>query len=208
MARRSYLQRIAQPLRAGDPVLFALPRASSAESRPAVEVPAPRAPAPDKPLPPDRRAAPRTARAPDAAPPNETLGPLDAPAEMIVEAAAPTPPQHTGLSDAPPPPSLIAPAPSAPIPAQRDADPPLATVAHTPHRPTAPRILEAPVSVVHPPSSDGTVAAPRIHIGTVEVRSHTQPPAPVARPPAPAARRADTPPISRGYAWHFGLIQG
>jgi hypothetical protein len=208
MARRSYLQRIAQPLRAGDPVLFALPRAPSTESRAAVEAPAPRAPAPAKRLPPESRAAPRAARASDAAPPDETLRPLDAPTETTVEAAAPTPRQHTGLSDAPPPPSLIAPALSAPTAAQRDADPPLATVAHTPHRPTAPRILEAQVSVVHPPSSDGTVAPPRIHIGTVEVRSHTQPPPPVARPPAPAARRADTPPISRGYAWHFGLIQG
>jgi hypothetical protein len=207
VARRSYLQRIAQPLRAGDPVLFALPRAPSAESRAAVEMPAPRATAPAKPLPPDRRTAPRVARAPDTAPPNETLTPLHAPAEMIVEAAAPAPRERTVLSDAPPPPSFTAPAPHELAPARRDTDPPPATVAHAPPRPAAPQGPEASVSVVRPPSTNGTVVAPRIHIGTVEVRSHT-PPAPVARPAAPAARRADTPPISRGYAWHFGLIQG
>jgi hypothetical protein len=208
MARRSYLQRIAQPLRAGDPVLFALPRAPAAESRAAVEVPAPRAPAPAKPLPPDRRAAPRPARAPDAAPPNETLRPLDASAGMIVEAGAPAPREHMSRPETPPPPSFTAPAPHAPTPAGRDADRPLVAVAHAPHRSTAPRVPEASVSVVRESSTDGIVAAPRIHIGTVEVRSHTQPVTPVTRPPAPAARRADTAPISRGYAWHFGLIQG
>jgi hypothetical protein len=208
MARPTYLQRIAQPLRAGDPVLFALLRASSAESRAAVETPAPRAPAPAKPLLPEGRAAPRAARAPDAAPPDETLRPLDTPAEMIVEAAAPAPREHTSLSDAPPPPSFTAPTPHEPTPARRDADRPLVTVAHTTSRPAPPRAPEASVSIVRAPSTDSTVAAPRIHIGTVEVRSHTPPPPPVARPPVAAARRADTPPISRGYAWHFGLIQG
>jgi ribonuclease E len=46
MARRSYLQRIAEPLRAGDPALFALPHPSPGERRPAAELPTSRPAAP------------------------------------------------------------------------------------------------------------------------------------------------------------------
>jgi hypothetical protein len=62
------------------------------------------------------------------------------------------------------------------------------------------------VTVIRPPPVNNPVAPLRIHIGAVEVRSHT--PAPAPRAAAPAARRADAAPISRGYAWHFGFIQG
>jgi hypothetical protein len=52
-------------------------------------------------------------------------------------------------------------------------------------------------------------AAPRIHIGTVEVRSSAPPPAPVQTPAAAhTAPRTDAAPISRAYAWRFGLVQG
>ncbi len=67
------------------------------------------------------------------------------------------------------------------------------------------------------PSEDAAPAGPqaeppRIHIGTIEIRT-TTPPAPAAPPPTqvappPAAPRATTASPPRGYAWRFGLIQG
>jgi hypothetical protein len=64
------------------------------------------------------------------------------------------------------------------------------------------------------PWSAATHAAPpRIHIGTIEIRTTTPPPAAVPPPPAPTvppatAPRAAAPSPQRGYAWRFGLIQG
>jgi hypothetical protein len=58
-------------------------------------------------------------------------------------------------------------------------------------------------------TGDGVEPAPRIHIGTVEVRAAPPPaPAPVPQAAPRAAPRGETTPISRGYAWRFGLVQG
>jgi len=46
MARRSYLQRIAEPLRSGDPVMFAVPRPPPGEARAAAGMPSPAPQAP------------------------------------------------------------------------------------------------------------------------------------------------------------------
>jgi hypothetical protein len=58
-----------------------------------------------------------------------------------------------------------------------------------------------------PPASD-SAAAPRIHIGTVEVRSTAPPPMRAPQPAAGTAARPEAAPIARGYAWRFGLVQG
>jgi hypothetical protein len=57
------------------------------------------------------------------------------------------------------------------------------------------------------PASD-SAPAPRIHIGTVEVRSTAPPPMRAPQPASGAAPRPDAAPIARGYAWRFGLVQG
>ena len=60
-----------------------------------------------------------------------------------------------------------------------------------------------------PPEDAGGPPPPRIHIGTVEVRA-APPPVPVPVPQATprAASRPEAVPMSRGYAWRFGLVQG
>jgi hypothetical protein len=189
----------------GAPVLFALPRTPSVASHTAADTPAPSA-APAKPQAPGRRTTPLVAAAADVAPSHELLESSHAPAEVTAEAATPAPAERAILPDAPVPPSVAAPAPRDRAPAMRGAEAPPATAARASPRTPAPQIAGASVAVVRPPPASGSVAPARIHIGTVEVRSHT--PAPVARAAAPAPRRSDAAPISRGYAWHFGLTQG
>jgi hypothetical protein len=58
-----------------------------------------------------------------------------------------------------------------------------------------------------PPGDTGGPPPPRIHIGTVEVRA-APPPVPVPQAAPRAASRPEAAPISRGYAWRFGLVQG
>lgn len=204
MARRSYLQRIAQPLLAGDPVLFAIPRAPSADPHTAAEASAPRA-ASAKPLVPVPQATSRIAAAADVGPSHQLLAPAPAPDEVAVEAATPALPERAILPNALVPPSVAAPATRDRAPATRGTKTPPTTAARATPGAPAPQVPRATVTVVRPPSANSSIAAPRIHIGTVEVRSHT--PTPAARAVTPGARRADAAPISRGYAWHFGLIQ-
>jgi hypothetical protein len=68
--------------------------------------------------------------------------------------------------------------------------------------------MTAPPAVGQRPlgSPPPAAAAPRIHIGTVEVRSTA--PAPTPTPAHTAAPRSDAAPIARAYAWRFGLVQG
>jgi hypothetical protein len=64
-------------------------------------------------------------------------------------------------------------------------------------------------------TKDSEATAPRIHIGTIEVRTASPPvpsPAPPPPPTAPhaalnATPRAAAPPVARAYGWRFGLIQ-
>jgi len=116
------------------------------------------------------------------------------------------------------------PAPDAPV--DRWADAPAARmaptaptaepVARTPAPPaTWPGYPPAPIVAVNPSAN---LAGPaHIHIGTIEIRS-TPPQAPAPQPP-PAPARAPAAagsafganaaaPVSRGYGWRFGLIQG
>jgi len=61
----------------------------------------------------------------------------------------------------------------------------------------------------HPTTPRNDAApAPRVHIGTVEVRSAAPMLPPRATQRAAAAPRTDAAPIARGYAWRFGLVQG
>ena len=62
-------------------------------------------------------------------------------------------------------------------------------------------------------AEDSEATAPRIHIGTIEVRAASPPsPAPPPPPAAPhvasnATPRAAAPQVSQAYGWRFGLIQ-
>jgi len=250
MARRSYLQRIAEPLCAGDPVLFAVPHPAPDEARPAAMNPtlasgaassAPllrRAPARADSLP-----APVAASRPFLPQARAAVAPADAVANAMPDAAgtsafqASSAERHAaaaepGMRSAPPrsPEPVQAPDEShEPAPAEDRVagfvrQPPSATfhaappsaafevAAASPHAvgiaPSGtPDALQAEPAHRQPPSPAATTpntgsAAPRIHIGTVEVRSAAPPPA-AARPAPPAAA-----PISRAYAWRFGLVQG
>jgi hypothetical protein len=263
MARRSYLQRIAEPLRARDPVLFAVRGAGPDEARPAV------APAvPDTATPANAATArgtpPRTsALAPvtTAPAPRRTVQVDEAPATMetvsgIAETlpSAMSSPGKRTIGDAPQPPTIAAMpeteilrsspradsfgeiqrgtpdlAPITPAAVNIDNRPPSARrvtstqpavaqtsgTAKTPPADEREDVTFEPI-VVRPPSTTASTrtagreaAAPRIHIGTVEVRSAAPPPTPVPPPAAaPAAPRADAGPIARAYAWRFGLVQG
>ena len=196
VARRSYLQRIAEPLRPGDPVLFAVPRPPPGEARAAVEMPP--TPRPAAALHAPAHSPRAEARLAPATSPNAAHKP--APAEAAAESTlAPT--ENAAASGELPPASSSARTSLQPAPAPREPAPDMIARA---------RLVtiepEAPGEPLLSTSSSGSAPAPRIHIGTVEVRS-AAPPAP-ARPAARVLPRTDAAPISRGYAWRFGLVQG
>ena len=205
MARQSYLQRIAQPLRAGDPIMFAIPRAPKAEPHPASDASAPRV-APAKPRAPVHDTTSRAAAATAVGMSDELLPSARAPDEVAAEAATLALPERPiSPPDARVPRPVAAPAPRDRAPAARSTESPPATPAPAASG-ALPPIHNPPVAVIRPPPANDPVAPLRIHIGAVEVRSHT--PAPAPRAAVPTARRADAAPISRGYAWRFGFIQG
>lgn len=263
MTRRSYLQRIAQPLRPGDPVLFALPQAPAAERRPAAGLPTsrpagpPTAPAPRlRPpgdagaaetvvVPADERATPSQdvilpADPIAAAPPSDASAPrmpaVQRPRSTLASETHRTPPARAAQPEAPPrePPAFalaatravargergpevrIEPPASSPASAAASAHPAAAMPASA--EASAPRV--APVARepesfpdARPPartamSATDAAPAPRVHIGTVEVRSAAPTLPPRATQRAAAAPRTDAAPIARGYAWRFGLVQG
>lgn len=260
VAGRTYLQRIAQPLRPGDPVLFAMPQVAPDDARPpatapvvsAVPVPGPvlrrtpsrvaspapmQAPSPRSAvspvpaaatIPPPALSAPGReiaaaspvpapvvagelplitgaasppTQAPLAATPAQIDVPTASPLEVgMTEAVAPTAPTQTAQTSEPP---------SAPVAAATiDALPARAThdAVPLPDRVALPA-LRLPGAA--PPVDTGAPPPPRIHIGTVEVRAAPPPPpVPVPQAAPRAASRPDGAPISRGYAWRFGLVQG
>ena len=253
MARRSYLQRIAEPLRANDPVLFALPHPAPDEARPAAMNPILASGAVST-TPMLRRAparaisspAPVAASGSSVPPAPAAVAPADAVANAMPDAAgtpafqASSAERHAaaaepGMRSAPPrspepvqaPDESPKPAPAGhrvagfvrqPPPATFQAAPPSAAFEVAAASPGiapsgTPDALQAEPARRQPPSPAAPMpntgsAAPRIHIGTVEVRSAAPPPAPV---PPPTAARSTPPaaaPISRGYAWRFGLVQG
>ena len=213
MARRSYLERVAQPLPPGQPVLFAAPRPVGDAARPAA---APNAQTAPKPKP-----ASVTAPAPK---PTST-----APAESTT-AAAPRPRRaaaRNAIQAVPSPLKATPPAPTPSIPAAATAAPSspdqaLTNEAKVPIDSAADLISEKlPPSAVLPPHIPQVVLSkptgttpPRIHIGTIEVR--TSPSAVPAPPPLPApsqqppshALSGDAGHYLRAYGWRFGLIQG
>ena len=275
MSRQSYLQRIAEPLRAGDPVLFAVPRPLPTDARAPIEAPATRLDAaePGRATTLRRRAASNAATraAPDtsavgigaqttapaiadttastpaptviAPPPSHGIAATDddaarrAPAlrpaltETQLRPATPAPNEpaiaRTLTSTAGAPPdrastprhsaSTWTAAPSASDSAAPDLAPPDMTVADIvapAARPEAAAIAaQPPPAAISPPTpmatpATGATLAPRIHIGTVEVRAAPPPAAASSPRAAPAAPRGAAAPIARGYAWRFGLPQG
>ena len=259
VAGRTYLQRIAQPLRPGDPVLFAMPQVAPDDARPPAMPPvASAAPASGPVL---RRTPSRIA----SPPPMQAPLPRSAVSPAPAEATTPPPmmsahgPEIAAASPAPGPvvageSSLITGAPLPAIQARFGAAPPsvdlprasplevrtteaVAPIAPTPTvatrestsasvaakaiDPPAARaaldVVPTPDRVARPPlrlpgatpPADAGGPPPRIHIGTVEVRA-APPPVPVPVPQAAprAESRPDAAPISRGYAWRFGLVQG
>jgi actin cytoskeleton-regulatory complex protein PAN1 len=260
MARPTYLQRIAEPLRPGEPVLFAVPRPAPDEARPAAETPSV---GPSAPL---RRsaAAPRAAATQtDAASPRRQAGAVATladgeltPARPAGSAARPAVDRdETRARRLPAPGSVAATAGEAIAPEPRSmARPPLASTSgvlrdaslraapqheevldgtkedlslRSRHRrrlegrtesiqaagiPAAavehpPSLAPSPPGSTAPPPSPSPSTAPpspRLHIGTIEVRSAAPPPPPVAR----AAPQPGAAALSRGYGWRFGLVQG
>lgn len=260
VAGRTYLQRIAQPLRPGDPVLFAIPQVAPDDARPPATLPVASVTPASGPVlrrTPSRVASPAPMQAPS---PRSAVSPAPADAtapppalsahgtDSAIASPAPAPvvageqalntrradppavqapfvaaPVHMGVPTASPLEARTteAVAPIAPAPAPLTSEPPAASVAAAIDPPAARAINDAvplPNRVTlpalrlpgaTPPGDAGSPPPPRIHIGTVEVRA-APPPAPVPVPQsAPrAASRPDAAPISRGYAWRFGLVQG
>ena len=214
MARRSYLQRIAEPLPPGQPVLFAVPRPAADAVRPAAAPKTRAAPAP--------RLKPATTESPQpAAPTPSTSATAGAPPFRSAEAphVAPdapgsgsvttetlpmqTSPAETHPADSSPGPELLV---SAEFPIVGATDPiPGQLPTHAAPPPNIARSW---------PSRSAGGAPPRVHIGTIEVRT-SQPPAPAPPPPSgPARQPASTAspafgatPYSRAYGWRFGLSQ-
>lgn len=211
MARRSYLGRVAEPLPPGQPVLFAVPRPAPDAVRPAAT---PKA---------------RTASAP-AAKPATAAAPKPTAVSPSAPAAAAAPLLHLDArSDAAPAAIGDGPLTATPPPTQVTQ---LSTGSiHTSSSPEPASAAELPIVSVHDrlPAQFPTSAAPlaniswaakpvghappRIHIGTIEVRT-SPPPAPVpAGPPSPQQQSASTSPsgdtvaYSRAYGWRFGLSQ-
>jgi hypothetical protein len=266
VAGRTYLQRIAQPLRPGDPVLFAMPQVAPDDARPPATPPVtPAAPASGPVLrrTPSRAASPALKQTPsprspmspapaDAAAPPPVLS-AHAP-EIAVASPAPAPvvAGAQALSTRRPddPPAAQAPLAAAPEPAPAPVSmdgpaaaplelqsteavaltatvptvsppgrPAVPVTAAIDHPPAAREIHDAeplpdrvPLPALRlpgaaPPADAGGPPPPRIHIGTVEVRA-APPPVPVPQAAPRAAPRAEAAPISRGYAWRFGLVQG
>jgi hypothetical protein len=256
MARRSYLQRIAEPLRSGDPVLFAVPRPAPDEARPAAETRTSAAAAPStapvlrrraigSAAPASPAAPPATAGAAHPAPPPEAVASVAAPADAE---SAPAPPAFPAISPAvvdehdmpavpfPPPAAVVtaeekrerAPRESIggvfasprSVPAALPFDPaPGAAPGESAGKPEA--IAAGPGPVAREPDpfpppaplaplpTTASPPTPRIHIGTVEVRSAAVPPPPLPSSiAAPPASPANTMAIPRAYTWRFGLVQG
>jgi hypothetical protein len=209
MARRSYLERVAEPLPPGQPVLFAAPRPAADSVRPAVASKAQTAAQPASP--PKPTSAPSPATAPE--PP---------PRRAAARNAVPAAPGSGPLTAVAPPaqtPSSVAAANSA----SSSSHPALTGTAVLPidsaadlipeqHPPSV--VLQPHISSAASPKPVGTVP-PRIHIGTIEVRTLPTPaPGPPPRPAPPQHPASHSPsgaaaaPFSRAYGWRFGLIQG
>jgi hypothetical protein len=271
MARRSYLRRIAEPLKPGLPALFSVPSAASDERRPpaasasagtptlrratalrpAASSPgrAPRASfggdpraAPNTPPSPTGGAslfalqgsapdgpaiatgiAPQSPIAPDLSPPSTdpAVSARFAPPPLALGdglRTAPTDPVSDTVSMQPAASEDAAPAGSAaldwaeiPSPEILSADPIPTAEATAPADPRA--VVSSLERLSAPPVLEQ--ASPRIHIGTVEVRTTPQPPPPAAvEPPSPALPPAASPTsgnataqLSRAYGWRYGLIQ-
>ena len=244
MAPRSYLSRIAQPLVAGDPVLWSTPRPAADEARPAATT------ATSAPL--QRKAAGAPKAQTPAATPSVVPAiisaspaaidamPLEPPAPVASQAAPdfePIPTSHLDMDQAAPNPVAASPAEATASvrsvsPTPTAASPPDPTsdafqaaraepqVAPRPIRRAEPGAADlssltpaeiAPVSPAERAAAADRPDAPRLHIGTIEVRSSTlapvAPPLPAPAQAAPSARSAASP-IGRAYAWRFGLVQG
>jgi hypothetical protein len=135
-------------------------------------------------------------------------GPKMLPAATPLAATGRAPLTQLALPD----PSPVALSPPQAAPAARRPAEPLAAPALAPASPAPAAPGPASVSAA-PPWPGPPAEPPRIHIGTIEIRTTTPPPAPAAPPPAPtaapaAAARAPSASPPRGYAWRFGLIQG
>jgi hypothetical protein len=233
--RRSYLQRIAEPLAGGAPALFAAPRALPEDSRPPASATAQTlrrvsagglqarasAAASSSPETSNDVASPTTGASVQVASPKLERGvepeptfpsaPLPRPALAAVEpapAAAPAEPGSVGSVDL----GALA-APAAPYPTsvfETEATP----AAWGFERDGAARselgVTPPSGPAFDPPRPEGP--AGRIHIGAVEIRT-APPPAAAAPPPvAPSAAPSHvlggpSTPFSRGYSWRYGLIQ-
>lgn len=227
MARRSYLSRLAQPITVGDPVIRSIPRAPAEQSRQSVPAAgrslpgSPRPPSIRPPARPDDPAAKQDERrhtAPYADDPRTPtqLGYASGPAllngrrdsesfspearslepAVVATSAELGPEPARTASGAPPMPSPPRPFRTAQVP--------------TP----APDSPFAPAAALPPFEKPARPDSPKLHIGTIEVRSVSAappPPAPIApvNTASATAPPAGAPPaISRSYASRFGLAQG
>ena len=223
---RSYLQRIAEPVAGGTPVLFAAPRPPPEDSRPPAFAPAqalrgalatpPQARASDATSAPaasnSEASATAVARSPSASPDFTEPAvesaaafaspPASSPAVSAADSARASASGKPGLAGPVDLGSVAAPA----VPSGFEAD-------ASARSDLGLTLLPRPPGIDDPPRSEGSGG--RIHIGAVEIR--TTPP-PAAAPPIPTASvdRSSAPshvlggpstPVSRGYGWRYGLLQ-
>jgi hypothetical protein len=222
MARRSYFRRIAEPLTSGLPALFSVPRAAPDERRP----PAASASAGTPAL---RRTA--SSRSAASSPARAPRLPTDPAVEAVPTRSAPPPltfDRSLGAAPADPVADTVSIRPAAaedPVPthsARLDwTEIPSATAAAgaisaaDAIAPAEPGAVVLPLEPLATPPARLEPASPRIHIGTVEVRTTPQPlPPTVVQPPSPAVPHTPSPtsgnaaaPLARAYGWRFGLIQ-
>jgi len=211
MARRSYLKRVAEPLAPGQPVLFAVPRPGPDGVRP---VAAPKARMASAPAPKSATAAAAKSAVATPSEPATVAAPLLRP-DAAPDAAPPA--VGSSLLTTAPPPTQGSPAWTHSVHAS--SSPEFAGAAEFPivseadalpmQRPPS----AAPVTNIPWATKPVGRAPPRVHIGTIEVRT-SPPPAPVpAPPPSPQQQTAvHSPPgpavaHSRAYGWRFGLSQ-
>lgn len=231
MAGRSYLARIAQPVRPGDPLVWSIPRPLAEETRP----PAPRgAVASAEGGGPVRRAtalarAGKESGSPPAAIrfsslPPEGKAPVE-PGSPAAEGPSPERPERmapiprSALASEPPPSAF-----SAPDGPKRSSIPDLTRAAAAPvarDAPSQPSIVSPPKAPAfaeegvqaHRPRAraappPGEPAAPRLHIGTIEIRAPAPAPPPIVRPAPASPARSPAAPIPRAAPWRYGLVQG
>jgi hypothetical protein len=178
-----------------------------------------------------RRAVPNTPPSPSSAIAPDLTRPSTDPALEAVKTRSAAPPLALGRDLGAAPTALLADTVSIRPAAAEHTAPTHSALLGPAETPSAPAAGDAVPDADEVPADSGAVAlplrppaappaglepaSPRIHIGTVEVRTTpqalpptaVQPPSPAVPPAASPASGNATAPLSRAYGWRYGLIQ-